>query len=146
MRIWLQDVRSRSLPYRCAVLGLPVIVLYALVAPVAEHSHGVMGLMACLCAAVVCLAGALLALLAQYNFRRSGDALLSLLVGMAARMGLPLAVGLALYVHGGPLAQAGLLYYFLVFYPVTLLVETALTLPPPQVSSPESRAPRNAAL
>jgi len=48
---------------------------------------------------------------------------------MAARMGIPLAFALACHLRGGLLADAGLLYYLLLFYPVTLGVETAWLLP-----------------
>ena len=44
------------------------------------------------------------------------------LVGMMIRMGIPLAAALAVYFRGGPLADAGFLYYLVVFYPVTLTV------------------------
>jgi hypothetical protein len=53
-----------------------------------------------------------------------------LLVGMALRMGIPLALVVVFHLVGGVLVQAGLLYYFLLFYPLTLTVETALSLPP----------------
>ena len=39
-------------------------------------------------------------------------------------------VAVAIQFRGGPLAEAGFLYYLLVFYPVTLVVETVLSLPP----------------
>ena len=44
-------------------------------------------------------------------------------------MGIPFGVGLAIHLGGGPLANAGFLYYLLVFYPVTLAAETGLSLP-----------------
>jgi hypothetical protein len=54
---------------------------------------------------------------------------LAMLVSMAARMGIPLVPALAIHLAGGPLANAGLLYYLLVFYPITLAVDVALSLP-----------------
>ncbi len=48
------------------------------------------------------------------------------LLGMLPRLGIPLTVVLAFYVRGGWLADAGLVYYILVFYFVTLAVETTL--------------------
>jgi hypothetical protein len=69
--------------------------------------------------------------MASHLLRGPKHALAALLAGMAARMGIPLAFGLAIHLQGGPLAEAGLLYYLLVFYPVALAAETALSLPPP---------------
>ena len=48
---------------------------------------------------------------------------------MFARMGVPLICGLVLQLRGGMLAQAGVLFYLAAFYPVTLTLETALSLP-----------------
>jgi len=106
-----------------------VLGLYALVAPVAGFCSGSAGLWAAAAAAVLCLAGAGLALVLSHALREPKHALYGMLLGMAARMGVPLAVGLPCHLHGGALAQAGLLYYLLVFYPVTLGVETASSLP-----------------
>jgi hypothetical protein len=44
-------------------------------------------------------------------------------------MGVPLAAALIAVFAGGPLADAGFLYYLVVFYPITLAVETLLALP-----------------
>ena len=57
------------------------------------------------------------------------QAIANVLVGMMLRMGMPLGVALAVHLRGGLLAGGGFLYYLLLFYPVTLGVETALTLP-----------------
>jgi len=140
MGSWFQDLQRRGLGYRAAVLGLPVLVLYLLVAPIALYVSGAMGLIAGAIGAFVCLLGAIIALVIQDVVGRVADPVSSVLVGMAARMGLPLAVALVLHISRGPLAQAGVLYYFLVFYPVTLTVETALSLPPPQ--KPVRRSPK----
>ena len=56
------------------------------------------------------------------------------LVGMMIRMGIPLAAALTVYFRGGPLADAGFLYYLVVFYPVTLTAETLLFLPEPALN------------
>ncbi len=52
-----------------------------------------------------------------------------MLAGMLPRMAIPLGFAIPLHIHGGPLAEAGLLVYLVVFYPVTLAAETALCLP-----------------
>ena len=54
---------------------------------------------------------------------------LSVGVGMLLRMFIPLAAGTWLHAHVAALADAGLLYYVVGFYFLTLFVEIALTLP-----------------
>ena len=48
---------------------------------------------------------------------------------MTIRMGVPLSAALAVFFLGGPLADAGFLYYVVLFYPVTLIAETFLSTP-----------------
>ena len=129
MATWLADLRDRSIAARGAFLGLVVLGLYGLVAPVACCCGGRAGMLAAAAAAFLCLAGATLALVVSHALREPNRALYGMLFGMAARMGIPLGSGLLCHVQGGALAEAGLLYYLLVFYPVTLGVETALSLP-----------------
>ena len=105
------------------------VLLYALLTPIALFFGGVAGLWAAAAAAALCLGGAGIALVISYSLRSPARALYGMLLGTAARMAIPLGFGLAAHLHGGPLAEAGLLYYLLVFYPVTLGVETALSLP-----------------
>jgi len=129
MGAWFANLSHRSLPTRGMILGLVVLGAYGLVAPVAGLLSGSAGLWTAAAAAVFCLAGAEVALLVNPLSHRPKRALLGMLLGMAARMGIPLGLGLGCHVQGGVLAQTGLLYYLLVFYPVTLGVETALSLP-----------------
>ena len=126
------------------MLALAVLVVLALVGPVAVCIGGGMALAAAVVAAVFCLTGATIALLASHVLRGSKHALAALLAGMAARMGVPLAFGLAIHLQGGPLAEAGLLYYLLAFYPITLAAETALSLPPRRQPTSPTQAPSNA--
>lgn len=111
------------------MLALVVLTLYALVAPVAGWLSGLVGLWAAAAAAGLCLAGAAMALVAGHLLRGPKHILYGMLAGMAARMGIPLGFGLAWHHFGGTLAEAGLLAYLLVFYPVTLAAETALSMP-----------------
>jgi hypothetical protein len=129
MATWLANLSHRGLRTRGMVLGLVVLGTYGLVAPVAGLLSGLAGLWTAAAAAAFCLAGAEVALLVSPLSRRPKRALFGMLLGMAARMGIPLGFGLGCHVQGGVLAQTGLLYYLLVFYPVTLGVETALWLP-----------------
>ena len=53
----------------------------------------------------------------------------SLLLGMSLRMGVPLFLGLILYLSGSPLANAEFLVYLGGFYAITLTVGVCLSLP-----------------
>ena len=131
MGAWLTNLRNRSLATRAGVLVLVVLVLYGLVAPVAWYLGRTAGIWAASAAAALCFCGAVLALLIAHLLRKPQQVLYGMLLGMTARMGIPLGFGLAYHLRGGGLAEAGLLYYLLIFYPFTLGVETALSLPKP---------------
>jgi hypothetical protein len=139
---WLYNLRNRNAAVRIATLTLVVLVVFGLVGPVAFHIGGLMALAAAALAAGLCLAGGSMALMASRLLPGPNLALVALMTSMTARMAIPLAFGLAIHLHGGPLAKAGLLYYLLVFYPVTLAVETLLTLPPTTKS--KGRTPETA--
>jgi hypothetical protein len=126
---WLADMRSRSLAARSILLGSVVAVLYGLVAPIAFSLGGTTALVAAGAAAGLCLLGAGLALVISHSLRKPKYALYGVLLGTAVRTGIPLGLGLTLFTLGGTLVQAGLMYYLLVFYLVTLGVETFLSLP-----------------
>lgn len=128
----LMRLGDRSLPAKVALLVLAVAMLYGVVAPVAWLAAGSVAPIAAAVAAGACLAGAMVALMIVHVCRSPQLALYGLLLGMAARMGLPLAAALAFWQRGGALAEAGLLYYLLVFYPITLGLETLLSLPSPR--------------
>ncbi len=106
-----------------------MLAVYAVVAPVAFSFSGARGLWAAAAAATFCLAGAGTALATSQFLRKPKYLLHGVLAATAARMGIPLTLGLICHIQGGPLAEAGLLYYLLAFYPVALAVETALSLP-----------------
>lgn len=129
MTDWLRNLPSRSATYQAILLGMVVIAVLLIVAPVALCTGGQAGLRAAALAAILCLTGAVVALMAGRLLRGPSRALVALFAGMAARMGIPLTFGLAIYLQGGPLAEAGLVYYLVVFYPVTLAAETMLSLP-----------------
>lgn len=125
----LARLRSWSLATRAALLGLVVVVVCAAVAPVAWWLSGPLGLAAAAAAAGVCLLGAVLALVVSHLLGGPKAALYGLLFGMALRMGIPLVFAVTIHLKGGVLARSGFLYYLILFYPVTLGVETALSLP-----------------
>ena len=134
MADWLRNLPNRSVTFQAALLGTVVIAVFVIVTPVALCASGPVGLAAAAAAAILCLTGTVAALTAGRLLRGPSRVLAAFMTGMAARMGVPLAFGLAIHLQGGPLAKGGLLYYLLVFYPVTLAVETMLSLPAPQRS------------
>lgn len=141
MNSWFEQLRNRGVAVKTAVLAIVVLVVFMVAAPVVFHISGTTGVTAAGLAATACLLGAAIALLAGQRVQGPEHALAALLVGMIARMGVPLIIGLVTHLRGGPLAEAGLLYYLLIFYPVTLTIEVALTLrqrpsaAPPQAPS-----------
>lgn len=102
-------------------------MVLAVVGPLAIHWGGLPGLAAGSLAAVSCWIGAVAGFL--IGRRMAPNVLGTLLAGMAFRMGVPLAFGAAIHFLGRPLAQAGFLYYLLLFYPAALLMETMSSVP-----------------
>lgn len=87
-----------------------------------------MGIAATAVAAGVCWFGATGALLSTAFLRGSQFALHGLFGGMILRLGLPLALGMFLSSRGGGLAKAGVFGLIVMFYLLTLVVETLLSL------------------
>ena len=142
---WLVRLRSCGLAAQLTILVAAALVVYAVVAPLAGYVGGPMALVAAATAAALCLLGAASALVACRAFRDPKQALSGLLVGMALRMGIPLFSALAVQVFVAALAEAYVLIYFLVFYPVTLFVETILSLPADDPARRAADVSRNAA-
>jgi hypothetical protein len=120
--------RHRGLLTSQIALALTVVAMGGVVGGIAWLFAGLWGLAAAGVAAAGCWLGAAVALEAATLLARQGHGLTGLLVGMGLRMGVPLALALVLFLLGGPLVQGGLMYYFVAFYPLTLAVETALSL------------------
>jgi len=121
------------------VLGIVVLAVYALVVPVAVHLSGSVASAAAALAGGLCLAGASAALVVADRLQGPAGTLAVLWLGMVLRLGVPFAAGTIIHLHGGPLAQAGVLWYLLVFYPITLVVGTVLSLPPNNRQQPCNR-------
>jgi hypothetical protein len=90
-----------------------------------------MGLLAEAAAGILCLLGALLALQIAGFLQDPKMLALGFMAGMLPRMGIPIGGVLFLHLQMKPLAEAGILYYLLLFYPITLALETAFILPSP---------------
>lgn len=126
---WLAKLRRQSLFVQLGVLFLAVALAFAVIGPLAGSLRGGAGLAAAAVAAGVCLFGAAAALCVCRCFSDPGTAWIGVLAAMMPRMGIPMGFALLLYGLGGPLMEAGFLYYLIVFYPLTLAVETMLSLP-----------------
>ncbi len=98
----------------------------AVVVPCGYAAQARWGAISASLAWATCLLGGLLALWLVHLFRGPQNVVPQVLLGMFARMGIPLLICMAVYVQGGPMAQAGFVYYLLAFYFVTLISETIL--------------------
>jgi len=131
MIAWLAQIRAQGLALRSLVLAAVMAACYVAISPVAWGLGGLGGLRAAGAAAGCCFSGAFLALAAGEPFRRRRKLLPAMLVGMVFRMGIPLAFGLGVHLRGGPLVDAGFLYYLVLFFEVALITEIGLSFPPP---------------
>lgn len=129
LRGWLARLRETGLAAQSAILFVAAAVAFAVVAPVSSLVSGAAGLAAAAAAAGLCWLGAETALVLQWLFHGTRYALLASLGGILPRMGIPVAWGLVLQICSSVLAEGGLLIYLIAFYPVTLAVETFLSLP-----------------
>ena len=91
--------------------------------------YGRDGVWAALTAAGLCVAGAVLGLIVV-TLLRGQQAFAGVLAAMLPRMFVPLTGAVALRLNGGPLYEAGALYFVIGFYLLTLAAETLWLLPP----------------
>jgi hypothetical protein len=96
--------------------------------------YGRPGVWAALAAAGLCVAGSVLGLvvvtLLQSSLILGQQAFGVVLAAMLPRMFVPLAGAVVLRLNGGPLYEAGALYFVIGFYLLTLAAETLWLLPP----------------
>ncbi len=128
-----------SLLAACALVGLALAPVAAGVAWFGYSRSGMLGLAAAAIATFVCWISASLALVAVFVGQRLDAGIQGILAGMFFRMGLPLAVAMALKYNSPPLAGAGVFYMILGLYLVALVVETLLSLRfvPPNATKPK---------
>jgi hypothetical protein len=119
---------------RAAVLTSVLFGAWVAIGSLAFFLTGQSGLSAATLAAGLCWFPAVLALLVAGHL--TGRPLTRLLAAMGLRMALPLMVGVIVVLHGGPLVRAGFLNYLVIFYLLTLTVETALILSCPRIGPP----------
>ena len=125
---FLSRGRPKSIWYASAILTLVVVLVFPAFAWFGHKSHGWDGVAAGGVAAGCCWFGAIAALVLGGILARRGNAAHGVLLGMLFRLGIPLAVGIVLDRRGGPLAEAGVFGMILIYYFVTLVAETALSL------------------
>jgi hypothetical protein len=126
-------------------LALTAVVLLALlvVGGVVGSTRGLNGVLAASTAAAICWFGSSLALLMAAYSSRSNQAVQGHLLGMFFRLGLPLVAGMILQKSGGPLAEAGVFGLIVVFYLITLVAETFLSLRFIKPSKSDNTKPSN---
>lgn len=111
---------------RASLLGVLLSLLLIPVALVGFALSGMSGVMVATFSMLACLASGLLAMVAAEIARQFNQRLASMLLAMGIRTSLPMAVLIAVYVRGGPIVDAGMAFYLLVFYLAVLAIETYL--------------------
>jgi hypothetical protein len=110
------------------ILSATVVLVAAPVVGLAYAISGRPGTIAAATAAGICLLGGLVALAVSELAARRLDVLQAVLIGMMARMAVPLLLGIAAHLAAPWLTSAGLFFYFLAFYVVVLAVETMFSM------------------
>ena len=125
----LADVRNWSVAARGLLLVVIVCLALLVAAPIASALAGSAGMISAAIAAAICVVSALLALVAVEPFRNPQQALVAMGIGMAVRMGPPLAAAMLFTKLAPYYVDAGILVYLALFFSMTLFTETWLTLP-----------------
>lgn len=146
MKSWFAKLRGCGLAVQSALLDLCVLAAYGLVAPIAHWRGGLAGMVAAGVAAALCWLGAQTALVLARRFQGPDDAWKGMLLGMLPRMGIPFVLGVVGQLSSATLAEAGLLVYLVVFYPVTLWAETIVCLLARDGAAGPGQISRNVAL
>ncbi len=112
----------------CAWLTLIVIVALLVVGGAVLATRGLNAAYAAVVAAGLCWVGSTAALVIAGLASRTNHVVQGHLLGMFLRLGLPLVAGLVIQKAGGTLAEAGVFGLIVVFYLITLVAETVLSL------------------
>jgi len=110
----------------CLLMLLAVVVAWPFFAIYGYVNFQINGILAATLAAGICWIATEISLLLVIMTRDPQKKLHSLLAGIFFRTGIPLVLGMFLHRAGGPLAEAGLFGMILVYYLLTLAVETML--------------------
>ncbi|MBI3464813.1 MAG: hypothetical protein HY000_17430 [Planctomycetes bacterium] len=103
------------------VLAFPFVGYFAYV------NYGVAGVRTAGVAAAICWLAATVALLVSGCLRNSPHAVAGILIASGLRFGPPLVSGITLQHSGGILAETGIFHWIVIFYLLTLFVDTALS-------------------
>jgi uncharacterized membrane protein HdeD (DUF308 family) len=112
----------------CAWLTVTVLTALLIVGGVVGPTRGLNGVIAAVVAAGLCWFGSTAALLIAGFSRHSNHAVQRHLLGMFFRLGLPLVAGVVFQKVGGTLAEAGVFGMIVIFYLISLIAETILSL------------------
>ena len=121
--------QSRSLVNCCAIFILLGIGLASVLAALGYLTKGSAGALSALAAVGICLAAELLACMIQVRFRHGAEVVFGTLIGMVARMFIPLIACVAIAYRSGLWAQSGFVYWTLAAYLVFLACHTLWFLP-----------------
>ena len=119
-----QTLRKQGIFVRSLALVIFEIILFAGITPFLLIFGSAWSIGAAGIASGLCTLGALSAIWIDYVFSDAKSAMIALLLGMTVNMGVPLAFGVAIHLHGGPLSESGFIYYLLFFYLLTLAMKT----------------------
>ncbi|MBI1247454.1 hypothetical protein GC197_06350 [bacterium] len=108
----------------CLWMLLAIVGVYPFFAIYGYAFYQVNGVLSAALAAAVVLLAMQAALLVSILFRNSDQRVASVLISMSLRAGIPLTSAMCLHTAVGPLADAGLFGMILVYYLLTLAVET----------------------
>jgi hypothetical protein len=131
----------RRFALRVMVLLSALLAAGIIALPMAFYSSGADGIFAASVSLAVCLFGGVMALLCAGHFDKPHLVLYQVMSGMFFRMATPLGFCTLIYLNGGRLVEAGMVYYLLAFYFVTLSVEIIqLAIPPTTCASAPAKA------
>jgi hypothetical protein len=116
----------RQLALSVAILTAALVVAFPLFALYGHYRHGGWGLVAAAVAAVICWVSCSLAL-ACVAILQPTQPVAGVLGSMIFRMGIPMVSGLVLQHHHAELSEAGIFGTILLYYLLSLVVETLLS-------------------
>lgn len=144
MKAALLSLRRRPGWVQALALAIVTGGFAAALCPIGWRIAGPCGCQAAATAGGLCYSGAVTALMVTRLFARIPGPqafMIGFGLSMLLRLGIPLGIGIPLHLLGGSLAEGGILYYLLVFYPITLAGETVLALPaPPEAANKRDQA------
>jgi len=112
----------------CAVLAAVVWLAFPIAAYFAHVQRGVPGVVAVAIAAVVCWLASTAALVVTSRYSATKSAATGVFLGMFLRTGVPILSAIVLTSSSRELAQGGVFGAFVVFFLLTLSVETVLVM------------------